>query len=212
MSNNTIILTKEQLEAFNRGEPITLQRKFSYPAYFKNIVCGFVVKFTDLTTGKIVEEDAEKDWDTGYFSTTWIEHTNTSRWKYLPNYKEVTRWEPQSGEWYVETSGKVSMGNSIKRTQSFGIERQTEEEAEYAARQMRIHNRLLAYVAEFDKGWKADWTNGANQHKYFIYFDFATNKYDNEYHETPSCIGIVYMSRECATELCRKLNSGEVVL
>ena len=56
MSNNTIILTEEQLEAFNRGEPITLQRKFSYPAYFKNIAFGYVVKFTDLTTGEIVED------------------------------------------------------------------------------------------------------------------------------------------------------------
>ena len=127
MNNNAIILTEEQLEAFNRGEPIILQRKFSYPAYFKNIAFGFVVKFTDLTTGEVVEEDAEEDWDIGYISTKWIEHTSTSRWEYLPNYKEVTRWEPQSGEWYVATSGKVSMGWSTKSTQFFGVERQTEK-------------------------------------------------------------------------------------
>ena len=209
--NNTIILTEEQLEAFNRGEPITLQRKFSYPAYFKNIAFDFVVKFTDLTTGEIIE-DAKEDWGTGYSSTTWIEHTSTSIWEYLPNYKEVIRWKPQSGEWYVETSGKISIGCSKKRTQFFGVERQTEEEAEYAARQMRIHNRLLAYVAEFDKDWKADWTNNIYQHKYFIYFDYATNEYREWYHKTTSYIGTVYMSKECAEELCRKLNSGEVVL
>ena len=209
--NNTIILTEKQLEAFNRGEPITLQRKFSYPAYFKNIAFGFVVKFTDLTTGEVVEEDAEEDWDTGYISTKWIEHTNTSRWEYLPNYKEVTRWEPQSGEWYVETSGKVSMGWSIKRTQSFGIERQTEEEAEYAAQQMRTYNRLLAYVAEFDKGWKADWTN-ADQGKYFVDFNHVTNEYYENKRICSRTVGQVYMSKECAEELCRKLNSGEVVL
>ena len=208
--NNTIILTEEQLEAFNRGEPITLQRKFSYPAYFKNIAFDFVVKFTDLTTGEIIE-DAKEDWDTGYSSTTWIEHTNTSKWEYLPNYKEVIRWKPQSGEWYVETSGKVSMGVSIKRTQFFGVERQTEEEAEYAARQMRIHNRLLAYVAEFDKDWKADWTN-ADQDKYFVYYNYGINEYDTDWHATVCLTGIVYMSEECAEELCRKLNSGEVVL
>ena len=214
--NNTIILTEEQLEAFNRGEPITLQRKFSYPAYFKNIAFDFVVKFTDLTTGEIIE-DAEEDWSTGYSSTTWIEHTNTSKWEYLPNYKEVIRWKPQSGEWYVKTSGKVSMGEPTKRTQFFGVERQTEEEAEYAARQMRIHNRLLAYVAEFDKkDWRADWTN-ADQDKYFVYYNYGINEYDiNEYctdwHVTVCLTGIVYMSKECAEELCRKLNSGEVVL
>ena len=133
MSNNTIILTKEQLEAFNRGEPITLQRKFSYPAYFKNIAFGFVVKFTGLTTGEVVEK-ANGGYAIRYISTGWVEHTNTNIWEYLPDYKEVTRWEPQSGDWYVETSGKVSMGWSIEKTQSFGIERQTEEEAEYAAR------------------------------------------------------------------------------
>ena len=211
MSNNTIILTEEQLEAFNRGEPITLQRKFSYPAYFKNIAFGFVVKFTDLTTGEVVEEDAEEDWDIGYISTKWIEHTNTSRWEYLPNYKEIIRWKPQSGEWYVETSGKVSMGCSTKRTQFFGVERQTEEEAEYAAQQMRTHNRLLAYVAEFDKGWKADWTK-AGQCKYYVYFNSPTKEYCMRCHTNAPTIGQVYMSKECAEELCRKLNSGEVVL
>ena len=210
MSTNTIILTEEQLEAFNRGEPITLQRKFSYPAYFKNIAFGFIVKFTDLTTGEVVE-DAEEDWDTGYISTTWVEHTSTSRWEYLPNYKEVVRWKPQSGEWYVETSGKVSMGWSIKRTQGFGVERQTEEEAEYAARQMRIHNRLLAYVAEFDKDWKADWTN-ADQGKYFVDFNDVTNEYYANKRTYSRTIGQVYMSKECVEELCSKLNSGEVVL
>ena len=85
-------------------------------------------------------------------------------------------------------------------------------QSRYAAQQMRIHNRLLAYVAEFDKDWKVDLTNGANQHKYFIYFDYATNEYRTSSYTTSSPIGIVYMSRECATELCRKLNSGEVVL
>ena len=210
MSNNTIILTEEQLEAFNRGEPITLQRKFSYPAYFKNIAFGYVVKFTDLTTGEIVE-DAAEDGDTGYISTTWIEHTSTSIWEYLPNYKEIVRWKPQSGEWYVDTSGKVSLGCSIKRTQFFGVERQTEEEAEYAARQMRIHNRLLAYVAEFDKDWKADWTN-ADQDKYFVDFNHVTNEYYVNKRACSRAIGQVYMSKECAEELCRKLNSDEVVL
>ena len=211
MSNNTIILTEEQLEAFSRGEPITLQRKFRYPAYFKNIAFGFVVKFTGLTTGEIVE-DAEEDWDTGYISTTWVEHTNTSRWEYLPNYKEVVRWKPQSGEWYVDTSGKISIGWSTKRTQFFGVERQTEKEAEYAARQMRIHNRLLAYVAEFDKDWKADWTYSASQDKYFVYYNYGINEYCIGCHVTVCLIGTVYMSKECAEELCQKLNSGEVVL
>ena len=210
MSNNTIILTEEQLEAFNRGEPITLQRKFSYPAYFKNIAFGFVVKFTDLATGEIVEDVAE-DWDTGYISTRWIEHTSTSIWEYLPNYKEIVRWKPQSGEWYVETSGRVSLGHSIKKTQSFGVERQTEKEAEYAARQMRIHNRLLAYVAEFDKDWKADWTN-ADQDKYFVEFNHVTNEYSAHKRTYSRTVGQVYMSKECAEELCRKLNSDEVVL
>ena len=210
MSTNTIILTEEQLEAFNRGEPITFQRKFIYPAYFKNIAFGFVVKFTGLTTGEVVE-GAEEDWDTGYISTAWIEHTDTSRWEYLPNYKEVTRWEPPKGEWYVKISGKVSMCCSTKITQSFGVERQTKEEAEYALKQMRIHNRLLAYVAEFDKGWKADW-NDKEQPKYVVYFNHFSNEFEYYYYSTIQQIGNVHMSEECAKELCAKLNSGEVVL
>ena len=209
--NNTIILTEEQLEAFNRGEPITLRRQFSYPAYFKNITFGFVVKFTGLTTGEIVKEDAEKDWGIGRISTKWIEHTRTDIWEYLPNYKEVTKWEPQRGEWYVSAFGIVYNDYSVGETQFYGVERQTEEEAQYAAQQMRIHNRLLAYVAEFDKGWKADWTN-ADQSKYFVDFNHVTNEYYANKRVCSRTIGQVYMSKECAEELCSKLNSGEVVL
>ena len=76
---------------------------------------------------------------------------------------------------------------------------------------MRAYNRLLAYVAEFDKGWKADWTK-ADQGKHFVYFNYPTNEYYTGCHTNASAIGQIYMSKECAEELCRKLNSGEVVL
>ena len=214
--NNTIILTDEQLEAFNSGEPITLQRKFIYPAYFKRKEFGFVVKFTNLTTGEVVES-TDKNNSTKFTTTYWIRHTNTNIWEYLPDYKEITKWEPQGGEWYVSTFDSILKGYSTINSRLFGAERQTEEEAEYAAQQMRTHNRLLAYVAEFDKDWKADWTYSASQDKYFVYYNYGINEYDiNEYcigcHVTVCLIGIVYMSKECAEELCRKLNSGEVVL
>ena len=216
MSNNTIILTKEQLEAFNNGESTTLQRKFIYPVYFKNKEFGFVVKFTNLTTGEVVEE-ANGGQAIGYISTGWIEHTNTNIWEYLPDYKEIAKWRPKGGNWYVDPLGEIEEAYSDYKSREFGVERETREEAEYAARQMSIHNRLLAYVAEFDKDWKADWTYSASQDKYFVYYNYGINEYDiNEYctgcHVTVCLIGIVYMSKECATELCRKLNSGEVVL
>ena len=104
------------------------------------------------------------------------------------------QWQPKGGEWY----------------RAFGVERQTKEELELASKAMRTHNRLLAYIAEFDKGWEADWSDG-NQEKYYIYFCYS-KQYDISFDMRSKDIGKVYMSKQCAIDLTNKLNSGEVSL
>lgn len=130
----------------------------------------------------------------------------------LPVEPMVPKWEPKAGMWYVTLHGTVnSSTKTVRECTKFGIDRNTKAEAEEAAKAMRTHNRLLAYAAEFDKGWKPDW-NDFRQSKYSIYFDNENAMYRYSYNIYSNSIGIVYMSKECAKGLVEKLNNGEVVL
>ena len=66
------------------------------------------------------------------------------------------KWEPKGGAWNVTCYGTVSVGESLTEFREFGIERKTNAEAEHAARLMRQHNRLLAYVAEHRREGEED--------------------------------------------------------
>ena len=132
--------------------------------------------------------------------------------------KEVANeepWEPQGGERYVNSNGEIDMSRSTDHSRIFGLERPTEEQAKKAAKAMRIHNRLLAYVDEFDPHWKADWDDNT-QAKFYVYKDIDEEQWCKQW-----CVGcntsiyypgFVFMSKECAEGLVEKLNSGEVVL
>ena len=132
--------------------------------------------------------------------------------------KEVAneeRWEPLGGTWHIQSDGNPCPSDSSGRFRNFGIERPTEEQAKKAAKAMRIHNRLDAYVAEFDPHWKADWDDNT-QAKFYVYKDIDEEQWCKQW-----CVGcntsiyypgFVFMSKECAEGLVEKLNSGEVVL
>lgn len=122
------------------------------------------------------------------------------------------RWEPCGGEWYVTSDGRACNSRSEDSSRLFGVERQTEALAEKAAEEMHKYNRLLAYVAEFDPDWEVDWDDYTKE-KFYVYKDMDTTKQwrvgCNTYIYYPA---VVHMSEECAKDLARKLNSGEVVI
>jgi len=121
------------------------------------------------------------------------------------------QWEPKGGEYCITTNGKVIKEASLPEFRKFGTERQTQEEAEDARDAMRVHNRLLAWVAENDKGWVADWED-ATQTKYYIFHSYSPEKYG--YYSTSQIkdLGTVYMSKSAAERLVKLLNEGVVVL
>jgi len=116
------------------------------------------------------------------------------------------QWEPKKGEWFVGSSGKVYQNTTLNNTKLFGMERQTKEAAEKAAVSMRRFNRLLAYRDEFAPDYV--FQVGGRNH----YF-FTSGKYwKTEIHGECRLLGVVYFPEDVALELCRKLNSGEVIL
>lgn len=120
------------------------------------------------------------------------------------------KWEPKGG-WCIDVEGDIltcdeglfaDFGNCFK----------SYEQAEKAAKAMRAHNRLLAWVSEHVTcGWEADWSD-YQQCKYYVFFDHGTQIWNYQYYCQAQNIGIVVMPRYAAVELCRKLNSGEVEL
>jgi hypothetical protein len=115
-------------------------------------------------------------------------------------------WEPKGGEWYISIIGAALDDCTDPLTASFGMERGTKEQAEQAAVAMRRFNRLLAYRDEFAPGYIFQY-GGLN------HYIFAQDRL--------WCVGStslnnipanVYFPENVADELCRKLNSGEVIL
>lgn len=116
------------------------------------------------------------------------------------------QWEPKGGDWCVFVDGKVYRDENDYSVRLFGTERPTEEQAEKAAVAMRRFNRLLAYRDEFAPRYIFQY-GGMNCYIYArdrLWVVGST--YDNHIPAN------VYFPKGVADELCRKLNSGEVIL
>ena len=119
------------------------------------------------------------------------------------------KWELEGGEWYIMSSGMVDCtGVPAQIVASFGMEYATREQAEKAAKAMRAHNRLLAYVAEFAPDYEYD-CGGMN---WTVWQCAESLNWDINWYSTIKVVGCVYMPEHIAKELAAKLNSGEVQL
>lgn len=121
------------------------------------------------------------------------------------------KWEPEGGNYYVTSSGGISSGESVGWTCRFGLEYATREQAEKAAKAMRAHNRLLAYVAEFAPDWEPDWLD-EHQLKAGVIFSALNGEWVVDYAVICFNPSAVYMPECVAEDLAAKLNSGEVEL
>jgi hypothetical protein len=125
----------------------------------------------------------------------------------------VDKWEPNDGEFIIGIDGGVmakDIGFAINAL-AFGLVYKTPSEAAKAAKAMRTHNRLLAYVAEHAPGYEADFSTGGEDN-YYVYFRHLHKRYEVGCNSSHEVAGVVYMPEDVAKELARKLNSGEVVL
>lgn len=119
------------------------------------------------------------------------------------------KWEPKGGEYCVDAYGRVIKYESEEESRAFGSEYETHQQAEKAAKAMRAHNRLLAYIAEFAPD------------SFCSELCFASVAYDPNKDKFVTVVGgcmayrsltDVYMPTKVAEELAAKLNSGEVEL
>ena len=130
--------------------------------------------------------------------------------EHLENNPPVGQWKPK-GKWFVADSGTTFEAHNNEHRQDFGNSFLTMQQAQKASPQMRRHNKLLAYVAEFDDGWEPDFGD-RNQYKHFIFYAHHAREWRSTFDTRTENPDIVYMSFECAEGLQAKLNTGEVIL
>ena len=123
----------------------------------------------------------------------------------------VKKWEPKGGDFFVGAGGSVSMYDSRTFTKEFGMERETRDQAQRAAKEMRRFNRLLALRDELYVGKDVNWLNDKEE-KYSLYYSHEKGKWELDWNVTNESIQPYFTSLESAEKACDMLNSGEVEL
>ena len=122
----------------------------------------------------------------------------------------IIKWEPKPGRFTADIPAVKSYeSTSTKEYQLAGMEYQTESQADSAAKQLRAYARQLAYLAENDDGWVADWSDN-RQSKFYVYYHHETEKALKSYDVSAESFGIIYMSEANATKLAQLMNDGIV--
>ena len=121
----------------------------------------------------------------------------------------VKQWQPKGGWHCVTTDGYVRQSHSTKDFQLNGVERETKEQAQRAAVEMRRFNRLLALRDELCGEKEVDWTDNESI-KWILYFDYKDNEWITNKNQYMQTVGIYFANKASAQKACDMLNSGEV--
>lgn len=123
----------------------------------------------------------------------------------------ITKWEPIEGNYCVVNYclSAAYYNRAPSNAADSGLTYKTQSQADSAAKAIRAYARQLAYLAEKDDGWVADWSN-SKQGKYYIYIENNSNKITIDRNFTDQSIGLIYMSEQNATKLAKLMNNGIV--
>lgn len=112
----------------------------------------------------------------------------------------ITKWEPKGGIYGISFSNNLSKA---------GFAYNNSSQANSAAKALRAYARQLAWLAENDDGWIADWTN-MRQYKYYVYYEHNSNRFKKCGSYKSQGINAIFMSEANANELTKLMNDGIV--
>ena len=121
------------------------------------------------------------------------------------------KWEPIEGNYCVVNYCLSAdyYNKAPSDAAASGLTYQTNSAANSAAKAIRAYARQLAYLAENDDGWVADWSDN-RQSKFYVYYHHETEKALKSYDVSAESFGIIYMSEANATKLAQLMNDGIV--
>ena len=123
----------------------------------------------------------------------------------------ITKWEPALGNFLISSdlNNSYHVLSCNPKYNSAGLSYKTQAQADSAAKAIRAYARQLAWLAENDDGWVADWSNN-RQIKFYVYYHHETEKALKSYDASAESFGLVYMSQDNATKLAELMNDGIV--
>ena len=123
----------------------------------------------------------------------------------------ITKWEPKRGKFIVQSDldGSYSAPGCSVSYILAGLTYATEAKANSAAKAIRAYARQLAWLAENDDGWIADWSN-THQCKHYVYYDCNNSRWEKYSCYHSQYINIIFMSELNATKLAQLMNDGIV--
>ena len=122
----------------------------------------------------------------------------------------ITKWEPIKGMHnvdFIELKSYEAFSNDKYRLA--GVEYQTKFQADSAAKAIRAYARQLAWLAENDDGWVADW-NDHDQNKYFVSYSYEKAKFEKTFCYQAAYVNLIFMSQANAEKLAQLMNDGIV--
>ena len=123
----------------------------------------------------------------------------------------ITKWEPIEGN-YCVVNYCLSAGYYDKAPSNAadsGLTYKTQSQADSAAKAIRAYARQLAWLAENDDGWVADWSN-ESQIKYFVIYSHECKKFQSANCYQSQYVNNIFMSKKNATKLAQLMNDGIV--
>ena len=111
----------------------------------------------------------------------------------------ITKWEPKGGTY------NISFSNNLKKA---GFAYNNSSQADSAAKVIRAYARQLAWLAENDDGWVADWSK--DQNKYYVTYSHEKAKFETTYCYQSNHLSTIFMSEANATKLAQLMNDGIV--
>lgn len=126
----------------------------------------------------------------------------------------VNQWQPKGGDWWIDEGGEVVEVQTSSPSREFGLERQTQKQAERAAVEMRRFNRLLALRDELCGNDLEVVDLFSDCKKYYVYSCHRNKEKKWSYTDCSilTSIGVYFTTAKTAQKACNMLNSGEVEL
>ena len=118
----------------------------------------------------------------------------------------ITKWEPRGGN--IQITASLNVTGKWEPT-SAGMCYPNINKANSAAKALRSYARQLAWLAENDDGWVADW-NDYKQNKYFVGYNHYHQKITRCNSYNTQFINTIYMSETNASKLAQLMNDGIV--
>ena len=119
------------------------------------------------------------------------------------------KWEPKGGGYYVTSDGAGLNGGSQDTGRQYGIEFETREAAEKAAKYYRFIHRLYKLAEELNEGWEPDWRD-VDQHKFSVWYDHGGGKYEVDSYWRIDLLAPVFKDKTTVNKAIEILNQEEL--